>query len=388
MSWSVKLFTVRGIAVRVHASFLLVILWAIYIGLSDYATGPSEWLRGAVFMVVFVLLLFVCVVLHELGHSLVAQLFGVRVQDITLWPIGGVARMAKMPEKPHQEFLISAAGPATNILLALILGAILAFWLGPAQIRGFLNAPWRLGLMIGRTDALSLLFLLTINNLILALFNLVPAFPLDGGRLLRSLLAAFMPFPIATRLASVVGQTVAAVIVVAAVLTANLLLILVGLLIFMGAGQERQIVQANVSLHGLKVRQAMQPIGPRLHPLTTLGEAARTVGMLPQSAFVVVDAGRFVGLVGRNDLLAGLRKGGPLARVTQCLHRNVTQARLDEDLLDVQTRLMDRHAWVAVVVEDGRIAGLVSSADMARVAEVREAGGLLDESRIPQPSLS
>ena len=106
-------------------------------------------------------------------------------------------------------------------------------------------------------------------------------------------------------------------------------------------------------------------------------------GALPQPAFLVVDAGRFVGLVGRNDLLAGLRKGGPSARVTQCLRRDIAQAGPDEDLLDVQARLMDRHAWVAVVVEDGRIAGLVCAADMARVAELREAGGLVAAE--PQP---
>jgi Zn-dependent protease len=316
------------------------------------------------------------VVLHELGHSLVAQLFGVRVQDITLWPIGGVARMAKMPEKPHEEFLISAAGPATNILLALILGLALAVWVGPRQTLTMLTSPWLLVQTMGRTDARSLLFLLTANNLILALFNLAPAFPLDGGRLLRALLAVFMPFAAATRVASIVGQAAASLIVLGAALTGNLLLILVGLLIFMSAGQERQTVRANASLRGLKVRQAMQPIGPRLHPLTTLGEAARTVGALPQAAFLVVDAGRFVGLVGRNDLLAGLRKGGALVRVMQCLRPDIAQAGPDEDLLDVQARLMDRHAWVAVVVEDGRIAGLVSAADMARVAELREVGGL------------
>ncbi|NTW35062.1 MAG: site-2 protease family protein, partial [Syntrophobacteraceae bacterium] len=113
MSWSLKIITVHGIPIRVHLSFLLIVLWSAYIGLSG---GSSEWLRGAAFMVVFTLLLFLCVVLHELGHSLVAQLFGVKVHDITLWPIGGVARLAKLPERPYQEFLITAAGPAVNIL--------------------------------------------------------------------------------------------------------------------------------------------------------------------------------------------------------------------------------------------------------------------------------
>src|SRR5512137_564450 len=112
MSWSLKLITVRGIPVRVHGSFLLILLWAAWLGFNTRAAG---WPLGVLFWVVFTLLLFVCVVLHELGHSLVAQLFGVTVQDITLWPIGGVARFVKLPQRPYQEFLITAAGPAVNL---------------------------------------------------------------------------------------------------------------------------------------------------------------------------------------------------------------------------------------------------------------------------------
>ncbi len=369
MSWSLKLLTIRGIPIRVHVSFLLALFYAAYIGFSS--RGGAGWSRGVIFMVAFILLLFLCVVLHELGHSLVAQLFGVKVQDITLWPIGGVARMARLPERPYQEFLITAAGPATNVLLAVFLGMVAVAVIGPQQVFDVLLSPWLLDVTLARMDGRSLLLLLLANNVILALFNLIPAFPMDGGRLLRSFLAALMPFGRATVIASGVGQIVAVGMTGLALLSGNFTLALVGAFVFFAAQSERRQATIHASFQGLRVRQAMQPIGVRLHPLQTLGDAATQAALTAQTVCLVVDGGRVAGLLTRGDLLAALRRAGPLARVGPYARRDFVQIGPDELLERAQERLADASA--ALVVTDGQVTGVVSQVELLRLAELLSA---------------
>ncbi len=367
MTWSLKLVTVRGIPVRVHLTFVLVLLWAVFWGLQG--GGSADWPRGVALTLAFVLLLFACVVLHELGHSLVAQLFGVQVQDITLWPIGGVARMAKMPEQPHQEFLIAAAGPATNILIAIILAALALAWMGPQATLSTISYLGWLNPFASDFNGQSLLLLLAFYNVSLALFNLLPAFPMDGGRLLRALLAAVVPFPRATQIAASLGQVLASFMAVIALATGNYLLALVGLFVFLAAWQERQRATSHASLRGLRVRQAMQPIGLQLHPLQTLGEAAAQVSTSSQSAYLVVDAGRLAGVLSRRTLLAALKRAGPAARVAQHVQRDVIRFSPDTLLTDAQDRLAAEPAAIAVVLQDGQVIGTVSRLDLLRLAE-------------------
>ncbi len=367
MSWSLKLITVRGIPIRVHITFLLIVLWAAYIGLMGSNVG---WLRGALFMVVFTLLLFLCVVLHELGHSLVAQLFGVKVHDITLWPIGGIARLSKMPERPYQEFLITAAGPAVNIFLALGLIILAVVWITPAGIIRLISSPWELQTLFSSMSGQTLVLLLAANNALLAVFNLVPAFPMDGGRLLRSLLAVALPYRSATRVASFVGQALAVLMGLVALVTGSFFLGLVAIFVFAGAWQERQMAVATDALRGVLVRQVMQPLGHRLSPLQTLGEALSEVAVLPQAAYLVVDGGRLVGLVTRGELLSALRKAGDGARLHAHLPKRVVFLAPDMPLIRAQEQLQIRP--VGVVVEDGHAVGLLSTADLARIAEILE----------------
>lgn len=365
MSWSLKLITIRGIPIRVHASFLLIVLWAAYIGLASSRTG---WLRGAAFMVVFTLLLFLCVVLHELGHSLVAQLFGVKVHDITLWPIGGIARLAKMPERPYQEFLITAAGPAVNIVLTLGLAALALIWIGPAALVRIFAAPWELERIFASMSGQALVLWLVVNNASLALFNLVPAFPMDGGRLLRSLLAAILPFGKATRIASIVGQILAVIMGLVAVLGSNFFLGLVAIFVFLAAWQERQGAATVDTLRGLRVRQAMQPLGHRLHPQQTLGEALAQTAASPQSAYPVVDGNRLIGAITRSELLAAARRAGPSARLEAHVLQGYIIIAPETLLTEAQEQLHTRPALV--VVENDTAVGLLSTADLARLAEV------------------
>ena len=369
MSWSLKLFTIRGIPVRVHGSFLLILLWAAWLGFNTRAAG---WPLGVLFWVVFTLLLFVCVVLHELGHSLVAQLFGVTVQDITLWPIGGVARFVKLPQRPYQEFLITAAGPAVNFFLAILFGVVAFAWIGPGRLIAMVTSPYQLERLLTGVSAEAMLIMLALNNLLLALFNLIPAFPMDGGRLVRSVLAAFMPFGRATKLASWLGQGAAVLMGVAALQVPSLFLGLVAAFVFVAAWGERQQAVTTDHLRGVRVSQAMQPIGVRLYPLEMLGAAAGRVAALPQAAYLVVDAGKLLGIASRHDLLAALRKAGPAARVGQHYTRAFVRLAPDDTLIDADERLAQAQPPFGIVIADGQVVGLLGRGDIARLAETLE----------------
>jgi Zn-dependent protease/CBS domain-containing protein len=373
MGASLKLVSIRGIAIRLHLSFVLVIVWAAYIALAGSRfSGEVPWQRLA-YAELFVILLFVCVALHELAHALTAQLFQVQVQDVTLWPLGGVARMARMPDDPFQEFIITAAGPAMSIFLTLFLGLILVASIGPANAVDTLLSPWLIGSMFGEANLPDLLFLLVINNALLAVFNLLPAFPLDGGRMLRALLASFMSFGRATGIAATVGQVVAGLLLVGSLVGPNVLLALVAIFMFFVAGQERRQAITDARLKGLRVYQAMQPVGQPLHPLQTLGQAAALMANSSQAFFLVLDGGQLVGILSRGDILDGLRRHGPDARVMQQMTRDISRLSTEEPLADARERLAQSDSWVAVVVQGGDVIGTLSQGDLNRVADLVQA---------------
>ena len=366
MSLSVRLFTVRGIPVRVHASFLLILVWAAYVGLSD--RGRNSALGSVAFTVLFTLALFICVVLHELGHSVVAQQFGVRVHDITLWPIGGVARLSGMPRRPMAEFAITAAGPLVNLALALIFGVATVAALSPARLLAMIETGRGWARLLDSQNALSLLALLTVQNLLLAVFNLVPAFPLDGGRLLRSFLAVLLPYRTATRAASFVGQGLAVVFVGLALIPPfNFFLGLVGAFVFLGAWQERSQVMSQERLTQCAVRDAMQPLGRQLAPDECVVEVARQIAASPQAAYAVLDepSGRFSGLITREALLRVAKKAGQSASVGEFMVRNVAHVSPGMSLEEAQP-LLGAHGS-AFVVENNYTIGVVSRADIARL---------------------
>jgi len=370
MSWSLKLLTINGIPIRIHASFLLVLVVAAISGLTS---GSADWVRSSAFMVILVFLLFVCVALHELGHSLMAQRYGVQVQDITLWPIGGIARLSRLPSKPYQEFMISAAGPATNLALAALLGAVAVTWIGPDQVLRLAASPRLLNRFLASQAVQPLVLLLAINNLILALFNLIPAFPMDGGRLLRSILAVFLPFRRATQFAALLGQALAVVMAVAGLRTGNFFLGLVGVFVFIAAWQERRQTLIHESLKGVSVRQALRPIGKRLTPELSLGQAAAQAAAAPQTAYLVVEGSRLIGVLLREDLLSAVRKAGPAEPITPYVRRSTVQLRAEESLDQALERIVRGQAGFALVVEDGQVIGTINQGDLLRLAEVLRA---------------
>ena len=347
----------------------MILAWAAWAGFSN--TGDRSAGASIGFMVLFTLLLFLCVVLHELGHSLVAQAVGVKVHDITLWPIGGVARLSAMPRRPLHEFLITAAGPAVNVVLALLLAGVAVAWIGPSRLLNIFTTGRGLARLLDAQTGQSLVLLLALQNILLVAFNLIPAFPMDGGRLLRSLLAGFLTFRTATRLASWIGQGLALVLIgVSFIPPGNIFLTLVGGFVFLSAWQERSHVTMSESLHGLTVRDAMQPLGQRLARGDRLADVAERIAASPQSAFVVVEDGRLAGLLTRGALLAAAKKTGGSTTVDQHLPPVTPKIAPDVPLVDAQEQLHLDYA--AVVIERGIAIGLISRTDIARVAETIE----------------
>lgn len=219
MSWSIKFARVAGIDLKIHLTFLIFLLW---IGSTYLARGGAEF---AIQGMLFIILLFACVLLHELGHALTAKAFGIHTTDITLLPIGGIARLERIPNEPKQELLIAIAGPMVNVVIAVLL----IFYLGQrAAVSDFddINTP-----------RVAMLSKLASVNIGLVLFNLIPAFPMDGGRILRSILAMRMNYLRATEIAASVGQSLAIVLGIIG-LFYNSFLVFIAFFVFMGAQQE------------------------------------------------------------------------------------------------------------------------------------------------------
>ena len=234
MRWSLRLATVLGIRIEVHVTFLLLLL--AYVAMSR-AANPAE----VAVVVGDVLLLFGCVLLHELGHALMARRYGVNTREIVLTGIGGIARLERMPERPLHEMMVALAGPAVNVVLATLVGVFLL------QRHESWDAITEAALA---GSALEFLFYV---NVVMFFFNLIPAFPMDGGRVLRAVLAMMMPFARATRYASLVGQGFAVVFaVVGTLVTHNLALVAIALFVFLTAREERALVQTRSSLTGTR----------------------------------------------------------------------------------------------------------------------------------------
>ncbi len=333
LSWSLKIGSVRGIPIFIHWTFLILIAW-IMAGplLSGTPGAAAEGLRSAA----FVLAVFACVVLHELGHALAARRFGIRTIDITLLPIGGVARLEKMPEKPMQELIVALAGPAVNaVIAALVVPAVLA----TAGAEAFTGAA-----AIGHHRAHFLASLGAVNVTLL-LFNLIPAFPMDGGRVLRALLAMSMGRPKATRIAAIVGQALAVVFALLGLLNGHVLLMLVALFVFLGAGAEAHAEQFRSALRGLPASAAMITRFVCLRESDTLRRAVQELLAGSQQDFPVLadgagaaDASALVGVLTRADLLRALAEGigadpaGDQPTVGAIMRRPCPVALEDEDL--------------------------------------------------------
>jgi Zn-dependent protease/CBS domain-containing protein len=355
MTWSWKIGAFRGIAVRVHATFLLLLTWI----LMSHLLG-GQGIRGAVGGVAFIILLFGCVVLHEFGHALTAQRYGVRTRDITLYPIGGIARLERIPRDPHQELWIALAGPAVNVVIALLIFAGLAAghaWIGGPQIP-----------VVGGNLATKLMWI----NLLLAGFNLLPAFPMDGGRVLRAFLAGRMEYGRATQVAASVGQAMAFLFGFIG-LFFNPFLLFIAFFVYVGAGEEAASVQAELAFRGVPARRAMMTRFETLSPADTLSVAMDQLLAGAQNDFPVVDGGRLVGILTRTRLFEALRAQGASAAVAQAMLPDAGAVAPGESLESAFQRMRESQTQSLPVVESGRLVGLLTAENIAEFLMLRQA---------------
>ncbi len=356
MSWSIKIGSVAGTAIRIHVTFLLLLAWIF--GVEYIAGGP----QAAWNSLLFIVLLFLCVLLHEFGHIFTARAFGVRTPDVILLPIGGVSRLERIPEKPSEEFLIAIAGPAVNVAIAAVLVLVGGANLSVDRLAALESADVS---MIDRLAAV---------NLFLAAFNLIPAFPMDGGRVLRALLAARFGYVRATEIAAMIGQWVAFALGFLG-LFGNPILIFIAIFVYLAAASEAHLVATRAMSRGIPVTAAMLTQFATLTPDEHVDAAVETLLRTSQGEFPVVDgAGRPLGVLARNDLIRALKERGPDARVADAMTNGIPTLNKSR-CLDEAFRLLQEKSVPAVAIVDmsGRLVGLVTSETIGEMLMLHQA---------------
>lgn len=347
MQWSITVGRIAGTAIRIHITFLVFLLW---IAISDYRSGGLETAKSSVVLVV---LIFACVVAHEFGHILTARSFGVKTPDVTLLPIGGVANMERIPEIPWQELLVAIAGPMVNVVIAGLLIVAGGFTFGDLQ-------PINL-------EKASLVQRLALVNVSLVVFNLVPAFPMDGGRVLRALLAMRLGPKRATEIAAKLGQ-VFAFLFVATGLLFNPMLIFIGVFIYIAAVSELQASALRWFADGLTVSEGMERKIITLPRNALLSDAVDALLASSQRTFPIIGAGEIpVGLLDRDDLVMGLKLHGPETAVSSIMREPdvvLATISLNEAVMGMNGRGLKSQI---VVDGNGRLAGLLTLENVAEM---------------------
>jgi Zn-dependent protease/predicted transcriptional regulator len=360
MKWSWSIGRIAGISVRIHATFPLLLLWV--------ALRQGGGTAAAIAGVVAILVVFTIVLLHEFGHALMARRYGIGTHDITLLPIGGLARLERMPREPKQELAIAVAGPAVNVALALLFGGILFTTQGVRSL-GVLLLPSQ-GLTLP-----GILAQLVEINLGLILFNLLPAFPMDGGRVLRALLALRSgDLTRATRHAAVVGRIFAALFAfVGLFVWNNPSLVLIAVFVWLAGAGEAASVETEAALERTTVASLMITDLRVVSPEATLAEVADLVIAGSQQDFPVVAEGRYLGMVGRADLLRGLTALGPQASVQQVMQSGGPSVALHETPATVLARLGASPTRAVPVLDGDRVVGILTTENLAEFMMLRRA---------------
>jgi Zn-dependent protease/CBS domain-containing protein len=356
MSWSVNIGSIAGTAIRIHVTFLLFLVWIFVAGLAT--SGVNDAVNSLVFMV----LLFACVVAHEFGHIFTARAFGVPTPDVTLLPIGGVARLARIPEKPSEEFLVAIAGPLVNVAIAIVLIAIAPTHLSAAHLAA-MESP-----KVSMVDRLAEV------NLFLAIFNMIPAFPMDGGRVLRALLAVRLGHVRATEIAASIGQFAAFALGFLG-LFYNPMLIFIAIFVYLAAASEAHMVSLRAMSRDIPVTAAMVTRFATLTGNEHIDHAVETLLQTSQTEFPVVDTDhRLIGLVGRAEIIRALRELGPSALVSNVMVKDIATIERSHRLEEA-FRLLQEKAVPAVGVVDyaGRLIGLVTAETVGEMLMVRKA---------------
>jgi Zn-dependent protease len=356
MNSSIKLFKIHGIDIKMHITFPLILVWA---ALSFGYFRNAGW-EGAVYGVLVTILVFVIVVLHELGHSIAALYYHVPVRQIVLLPIGGVALLDQIPEDPRQELVIAAAGPLVNGIIALLL-ALIAPLLGQSlSAAGLLDLTASLGVLTF-SAIFSYVFA---TNLFIGLFNLIPAYPMDGGRILRALLATRLNYLAATRVAVVIGQLLSWSFGLYGFLSGNFFLIILAFFIYVGAGQEGRMIQVRGVLGDLRVEQAYSQ-GVRSIDLNEPLETALQATLHSfQSSFPICDQGQLVGMLPYSLLVKTLEKKHLQTPIREVMQTGIEPVSSSDRLIDVQKRMTQEGVDALPVVDGGQFLGMITSQDL------------------------
>ncbi len=375
MRGSLKLFSMFGIPVHLHWSFGFILLYAFYLG---HAQGAG--LLGTVWILGLFIALFGCVLLHEFGHSLTARRYGVNTQDIILTPIGGIARLERMPENPRQEFWVAIAGPAVNVGIA-----ILIFALGKVL---YSNELWEIFKAVAQdqfrpaskeeseilageagvplTGFLFFLPVLLTTNIALVVFNLIPAFPMDGGRVLRALLAMQLGRAKATKIAALVGQGIAVLFVVLGLWQGHLTLALIGFFVFTTARSENSMVQTDSMLANFQVRHILRPTFTHLGVTDWMQTPIEIIHQGHERIVLVFDMqDKLVGKLEEDTIVDALKKSQFTIPVGELMDRNLEGVRPTDDLRTLHYLIRQRgNGILPVVAEDGQILGVVDEAGL------------------------
>ena len=356
MSWSVNIGSIAGTAIRIHVTFLLFLIWIFVAG---WASGGLD---DALNSLVFMMLLFGCVLAHEFGHIFTARAFGVATPDVTLLPIGGVARLERIPEKPSEEFLIAIAGPLVNVAIAIVLIAVTPTHLSAVHFAAMESAK------------VSMIDRLAEVNIFLAVFNMIPAFPMDGGRVLRALLAIRLGHVRATEIAAAIGQWTAFGLGFLG-LFYNPMLIFIAIFVYLAAASEAQMVSLRAMSRDVPVTAAMMTQFATLTPDEHIDAAVETLLRTSQTEFPVVDDNqRLIGVVGRAEIIRALRAHGPTAPVSAVMVTDIPTIERSHRLEEA-FRLLQEKAVPAVGVVDAadRLIGLVTAETVGEMLMVKRA---------------
>jgi Zn-dependent protease len=356
MSWSFRLGKFFGTDVYIHFTFVLLLG---FIGLSHWMQTREA--LEAVIGVAFFAALFGCVLLHEFGHVLTARKYGVQTRDITLLPIGGVARLERMPEKPIQEFWVALAGPAVNVVIA---GLLAVYLIATSSMEPLGNLSLVGGSFLNR---------LLVVNVMIVVFNLLPAFPMDGGRVLRALLAMRMDYSRATHIAARLGQFMAIVFAFVGLFW-NPFLVFIALFVWIGAAQESGMVQMKSALSGLPMKRLMITDYRSLAPTDPLSSAVDHILAGFQQDFPVIDAdGTLVGMLTRADLITALAEHGQERMVSEVMQREFQTADPHDMAENVMERLHECQCRSLPVLQDNRLIGILTAENLGEFLMIQTA---------------
>ncbi|MEX2593198.1 MAG: site-2 protease family protein [Anditalea sp.] len=356
MKFSLYLGKYKGIKVFIHWTFSILLLWIIIANIRSGVALIDTW-----WSLLFILALFLCVILHEFGHALTAKKYGIGTKDIILLPIGGLARLEKLPDDPKQELWVAFAGPLVNVVIFILLSFILAFTGFESQSLEDLHL-----------DGSTILLYLTSANLILAIFNLIPAFPMDGGRVLRAFLSIRMPRVKATEIAGSIGQFLAMGFVFFG-LFYNPFLVLIGLFIFLGAQAEMTQTKNATLLKGFFVKDAIMTKFPIIAHDAPLSKAVDKLLKGQATHFVVVQDDEPIGTLSREEMIKGLKESGENLAVREVA--TLKPLKLDyHQALEAAFEIMaSQNKKIALVYENNHFLGMLDHENITEFIMVKSA---------------